>query len=162
MKVQIINRNSTRRATRDLLLEYDSSIMPPHPRAGGIPMVYPWGNDIENGGTALPPFPNASIIENIYPWEMQNLAIMGDWLYQFSKNSGYSGSREDFYNYFGLYLEHNRQEIIFDLFDNFPIIGEADKLYFDLDEKILYYWDGEYIPVNAMLITNTILNGGEA
>jgi hypothetical protein len=35
-------------------------------------------------------------------------------------------------------------------------------LYFDLDEKILYYWDNEYIPVNAMLITNTILNGGEA
>ena len=35
-------------------------------------------------------------------------------------------------------------------------------LYFDLDGKILYYWDNEYIPVNAMLITNTILNGGDA
>jgi hypothetical protein len=35
-------------------------------------------------------------------------------------------------------------------------------LYFDLDEKVLYYWNEEYIPVNTMLITNTILNGGEA
>jgi len=35
-------------------------------------------------------------------------------------------------------------------------------LYFDLNEKILYYWDGEYIPVNAMLIADTIVNGGDA
>jgi len=35
-------------------------------------------------------------------------------------------------------------------------------LYFDLNEKVLYYWNEGYIPVNAMLITNTILNGGEA
>ena len=34
---------------------------------------------------------------------------------------------------------------------------------FDLNEKILYYWGGEeYIPVNAMLIAETIVNGGEA
>ena len=38
-----------------------------------------------------------------------------------------------------------------------------EKLYFDLDDKILYYWSGtEYTPVNAMLIAHTILNGGEA
>jgi len=35
-------------------------------------------------------------------------------------------------------------------------------LYFDLDAKILYYWDKEYIPINAMLIARTILNGGGA
>ena len=35
-------------------------------------------------------------------------------------------------------------------------------LYFDLSEKVLYYWNEEYIPVNAMLIANTIVNGGEA
>jgi hypothetical protein len=34
-------------------------------------------------------------------------------------------------------------------------------LYFDLNEKILYYWDNAYIPVNAMLIAHTILDGGE-
>jgi len=35
-------------------------------------------------------------------------------------------------------------------------------LYFDLETKILYYWDNEYIPVNAMLIANTIIDGGDA
>ena len=75
---------------------------------------------------------------------------------------GYSGTREDFYYYFGSYLERNIQEILFDSYDNFPETGEINKLYFDLDEKILYYWNNEYIPVNAMLITDTILNGGEA
>ena len=29
-------------------------------------------------------------------------------------------------------------------------------------DKILYYWDDEYIPVNAMLITGTILNAGDS
>ena len=77
--------------------------------------------------------------------------------------SGYSGTREEFHRYFGSYLEDNRWEIVFDEFANFPETGVMDKLYFDLIEKILYYWSGtEYTPVNAMLITNTILEGGEA
>ena len=150
-----------RHRTRDLLLEYEPSIMPLHPRAGGLAILYPWGNNNDSGGV-MPPFPNPSAISSIYPWEMQNLAIMGDWLFAFAANSGYNGTREEFYKYFGSYLETNRQEILFETFENFPSVGTADMLYFDLDEKILYYWDGEYIPVNAMLITNTILQGGEA
>lgn len=150
-----------RHRTRDLLLEYEPTIMPLHPRAGGLAILYPWGNNNESG-SVMPPFPNPSAISSIYPWEMQNLAIMGDWLFAFAANSGYNGTREEFYRYFGSYLETNRQEILFETFDNFPSTGTQDMLYFDLDEKILYYWDGEYIPVNAMLITNTILHGGEA
>ena len=150
-----------RHRTRDLLLEYDANIMPPHPHAGGIPMIYPWG-DNNDSGTLLPPFPDYSVIESIYPWEMQHLAIMGDWLFVFAQSSGYNGTREEFYSRFGSYLETNRQEIVFDSYANFPSTGVQDMLYFDLDEKILYYWDNEYIPVNAMLIANTIVNGGEA
>lgn len=151
----------TRHRTRDLLLEYDSSIMPLHPRAGGLAMVYPWGNN-NDSGDVMPPFPDPSVIDAIYPWEMQNLAIMGDWLFAFAAKSGYNGTRQEFYKYFGSYLETNRQEIMFDEYNNFPAVGEQDMLYFDLNEKVLYYWNEEYIPVNAMLITNTILNGGEA
>ena len=150
-----------RHRTRDLLLEYEPTIMPLHPRAGGLAIVYPWGNNNEAGGV-MPPFPNPSAISSIYPWEMQNLAILGDWLFSFAANSGYKGTREEFYKYFGTYLETNRQEILFETFDNFPSVGTEDMLYFDLNEKILYYWDGEYIPVNAMLIANTIVQGGEA
>lgn len=153
--------NLNRHLTRDLLLEYDSAIMPPHPRAGGIPIIYPWGDD-NSSGVLMPPFPDPTAIESIYPWEMQNLAVMGDWLYAFAKGSGYTGSREEFYSHFGYYLEQNHQEILFDSFSNFPTTGAQNMLYFDLDEKVLYYWNEEYIPVNAMLITNTILNGGEA
>lgn len=150
-----------RHRTRDLLLEYEPTIMPLHPRAGGLAIVYPWGNNNDSGGV-MPPFPNPSAISAIYPWEMQNLAIMGDWLFAFAANSGYKGTREEFYKYFGTYLETNRQEILFETFDNFPSVGTKDMLYFDLNEKILYYWDGEYIPANAMLIANTIVQGGEA
>lgn len=151
----------TRHRTRDLLLEYEPTIMPLHPRAGGLAVLYPWGNN-NDSGSVMPPFPNPSAISSIYPWEMQNLAIMGDWLFNFAANSGYKGTREEFYKYFGTYLETNRQEILFETFDNFPSVGTKDMLYFDLDEKILYYWDNEYIPVNAMLIANTILHGGDA
>ena len=151
----------TRHRTRDLLLEYEPTIMPLHPRAGGLAVLYPWGNN-NDSGSVMPPFPNPSAISSIYPWEMQNLAIMGDWLFSFAANSGYKGTREEFYKYFGTYLETNRQEILFETFDNFPSIGTEDMLYFDLNEKILYYWDNEYIPVNAMLIANTILHGGDA
>lgn len=151
----------TRHRTRDLLLEYEPSIMPLHPRAGGLAMVYPWGNN-NDSGALMPPFPDPSAIAQIYPWEMQNLAIMGDWLFAFAAGSGYTGSREEFYKYFGSYLETNRKEILFDTFDKFPATGKQDILYFDLNEKILYYWDNEYIPVNAMLIAETIVNGGEA
>lgn len=151
----------TRHRTRDLLLEYEPTIMPLHPRAGGLAVLYPWGNN-NDSGSVMPPFPNPSAISSIYPWEMQNLAIMGDWLFNFAANSGYKGTREEFYKYFGTYLETNRQEILFETFDNFPSVGTEDMLYFDLNEKILYYWDGEYIPANAMLIANTILHGGDA
>ena len=71
--------------------------------------------------------------------------------------SGYHGTREEFHHYFGSYLESNDWEILFETYDNFPQTGRQDKLYFDLNERILYYWNNEYIPVNAMLITNTIL-----
>ena len=154
--------NLARHLTRDLLLEYDSRIVPPHPRAGGLAMVYPWGDDVPQNSSLLPPFPNPSAIESIYPWEMQNLAIMGDWLFSFAARSGYNGTREEFYKYFGSYLESNRQEILFETFENFPSVGTKDMLYFDLNEKILYYWDQEYIPINALLIAHTILDGGEA
>lgn len=124
-------------------------------------MVYPWGND-NSSGAIMPPFPDPTAISSIYPWSMQDLAIMGDWLFALAASSGYKGTRVEFYANFGSYLEKNRQEIVFDTFDNFPNPGVQDMLYFDLNEKILYYWDNEYIPVNAMLIAETIVNGGEA
>lgn len=97
--------NKERKRTRDLLLEYDYTIMPPHPRPGGLIVLYPWSTSSYDSGT---------------------------------------------------------RSIMFTTYDTFPEQGITNKLYFDLDEKILYYWDNEYIPVNAMLIANTTIDGGEA
>ena len=155
---------SNRERTRDLLLEYDMRIMPPRPRAAGIAMVYPWLNsNYSDEGWVTLPIPQTEEFASVYPWESIGLNILGDQIYLLAAQSGYTGTREQFHRYFGMYLENNDWEILFEEFVNFPEEGETDKLYFDLDEKILYYWNGTgYTPVNAMLITDTILNGGDA
>ena len=156
---------SNRERTRDLLLEYDIRIMPPRPRAAGLAMVYPWlnSNTSDQGWINIPPIPDTPEFQVVYPWESVGLSILGDQIYMLAANSGYTGTREEFHRYFGSYLQTNSWEILFESYNNFPQVGQQDKLYFDLDENILYYWTGtEYNPVNAMLITNTILEGGEA
>ena len=155
---------SNRERTRDLLLEYDLRIMPPRPRAAGLAMIYPWlnSNGEDEGWTNIPPIPNTAEFSTVYPWESIGLNILGDQIYLLAARSGYMGSREEFHQYFGSYLENNRWEILFESYNNFPQVGEQEKLYFDLDEKILYYWTGTaYSPVNATLIANTVINGGE-
>ena len=155
---------SNRERTRDLLLEYDLRIMPPRPRAAGLAMVYPWLNsNSESQGWIVPPIPDTAEFKVVYPWETIGLSILGDQIYMLAAQSGYHGTREEFHHYFGSYLETNSWEILFEQYENFPTVGLQTKLYFDLGENILYYWDGtEYTPVNAMLIANTILEGGGA
>lgn len=120
--------------TRDLLLEYDSRIMPPRPRAAGLGIIYPWENRIIN-----------DLINQLF-----NFAI----------NTGYNGTETEFKNGFGSYLA--KKEIIFDVFNNFPQEGASNSLYFDLNDKILYYWDNEYKPINTLLIEGTILDAGSS
>lgn len=125
---------SERQRTRDLLLEYDISIVPPRPRAAGLGIIYPWENFV-----------------------VSNLAQQ---LFLMAQKSGFTGTENEFKTGFGAFLE--QKPIIYDFFSNFPEVGDINKLYFDLDEKILYYWENEYIPVNAMLIANTIMECGTA
>lgn len=154
---------SNRERTRDLLLEYDIHIVPPRPRTAGLAMIYPWLNsNMTSEGWVTIPIPETAEFASVYPWESIGLNILGDQIYLLAARSGYTGTREEFHRYFGSYLTTNNWEILFEEYNNFPYPGEVNKLYFDLGEKILYYWNNEYIPVNAMLITNTILEGGEA
>lgn len=153
-----------RRRTRDLLLEYDRAIMPPRPRAAGLGLIYSWLNSNTPSTDIIynVPVPSTAEFSVVYPWETLGLSLLSDQIFVLASNSGYTGTREEFHRYFGTYLERNRQEILFETFNNFPQVGSSEMLYFDLDEKILYYWDQEYIPVNAMLIANTLIDGGEA
>ncbi len=155
---------NSRRRTRDLLLEYDRLVMPPRPRAAGLSLIYTWlhGNTPNTDTIYSVPIPETAEFSIVYPWESIGLSILGDQIYILASRSGYTGTREEFHKNFGKYLENNRQEILFEEYANFPEVGSKEMLYFDLNEKILYYWDKEYIPVNAMLIAQTMLDGGEA
>lgn len=149
---------SSRERTRDLLLEYDTHIVPPHPRTAGLAMVFPWLNsNVEEQGWITPPIPDTTEFQTVYPWENIGLSILSDQIYLLASQSGYHGTREEFHRHFGSYIENNKWEILFESFQNFPETGANDKLYFDLNENILYYWNDKYIPVNAMLITNSVL-----
>ena len=123
--------------TRDLLLEYDRDICPPRPRQAGLDIIYPWEN--------------------------YSLTVFARQLFELAANSGYDGTEQEFITNFGSYL--TGKEVYYSNYDEFPETGEVEKLYFALDEKILYYCDEndlEYKPVKATLIEDTILYNGDA
>lgn len=135
-----------RRRTRDLLLEYDSAIMPLHPHAAGLRMVYPWEmyghSSSEGSGSGF------------------TLEELANGLYELARLSGFQGTQNFFFNNFGRYIQD--KEVNFLHLNEFEEHGKEDQLYFNLDDKILYYWDkNQYIPVNAMLVANAVLEGGE-
>jgi len=99
-----------------------------------------------------------SSIKSVYPWENMQLSFFAGQLYTLAKEGGYEGTIDDFTTNFGKLLE--KKNIEYMERDSFPEQGEISKLYFDTQEKILYYWDGEYYPVNTTLITNTVIEGG--
>lgn len=162
MKAANLNWNYERQRTRDLLLEYDTNIMPPRPRAGGICVLYPWGSAVfENViDTSIPHQIHTTTLSMVYPWENTSLNVLNHQLYLLAVANGFEGTEEDFKQLFTSYV--GPRSIMFTTYSEFPETGIASKLYFDLEEKILYYWENQYIPVNAMLIANTSLNGGEA
>ena len=150
-----------RSRTRDLLLEYDKAIMPPRPRAAGLSNIYSWGSTILSDMDTLDvPIPHQKDVSIIYPWENTSLSIFSNQLYKVAVINGFVGTEKEFLDRFVNYVSD--KQIVFEEYANFPQYGSTSKLYFDLDEKILYYWEDEYIPVNAMLIANTIIEGGEA
>ena len=152
--------NYERYRTRDLLLEYDKSIMPPRPRAAGLSNIYSWGSTIPTDADTLDaPVPIQKNLSIIYPWENTTLGILSSQLYQISRSSGFVGTMEDFSSNFGKYLQVH--PLICANYADFPESGDSTNLYFDLNEKILYYWQDEYIPVNAMLLANAIINCNE-
>jgi hypothetical protein len=109
---------------------------------------------------SIPHNPHTTKLSMIYPWENTSLNILNHQLYLIAVQSGFDGTEEDFKELFKGYV--GPRSIMFATYSAFPDTGITDKLYFDLETKILYYWDEEYIPVNAMLIAETRLDGGEA
>lgn len=149
-----LNWNEERWRTRDRLLEYDISIMPPAPHTGGI--ITP------------------------YPWENTTLSMLSHQLYQIAANNGFTGTEQDFL----LKFSSNENEVVVGTIATFPIEGNTKYLYLDQETGILYYFKifdeaidasaaerigavmvsstNVYIPVRAMLLENTILDCGDA
>ena len=101
-----------------------------------------------------------SSISTVYPWENMQISFFAGQLYGFARANGYEGDIESFSEKFATLLAEKTIKYL--PRSNFPIEGENDCLYFDTEEKILYYWDDGYYPINATLIANTIIDGGEA
>lgn len=133
IKEVVLDMSKERRRTRDLLL------------------------DAENPAT---PTSYISSIKAVYPWENMQTSFLAGQLYTLAKLSGYTGDEEDFSQKFGELLAE--KSLVYSLRANFPDEGVENMLYFATDEKILYYWNGEYLPVKTTLIEGTNIEGGEA
>ena len=128
-----LDMNKERRRTRDLLL------------------------DAENPAN---PTEYISSIRAVYPWENMQLSFLAGQLYAYAKSVGYEGTAEDFNKQFNSMLAEKAVHYL--SYNDFPVEGEENHLYFDTENKILFYWDKEYLPINATLIMNTTINGGGA
>ena len=140
---------SSRTDTRDLLIEYHLGLVPPRPLVDG------------ETNTSVPLDPKSKEFKYIYPWDTETLVMLKQQLYSLAANSGYTGTFEEFHSSFGAYLENSKQEIVFDIYNHFPQVGDDQHLYFDTNDKILYYWDNAYIPIVNNL-EHFILNCGDA
>lgn len=133
IKEVALDMNKERRRTRDLLLDAQNP---------SIPSSY------------------ISNIRAVYPWENMQLSFFAGQLYAYAAVNGYEGTADDFNKQFSNMLAE--KTIHYVSRDDFPIEGEENHLYFDTNEKILYYWDQGYYPVSTTLITNTVIDGGGA
>ena len=84
--------NRERKRTRDRLLDYEFTIVPPHPHSGGIPFIFPIETD-----SSIPILDAAStVLPIIYPWENVQLDFLEDEIF------GYQLVK---YNYFYYFLQ---------------------------------------------------------
>ena len=123
-----------------------------------------------------------SSIRTVYPWENLELNALSEKIYKIAQKYGYNNTEEAFWTRF------SEGTVIVDTADNFPSIGEENKLYLDKNNGIVYYFmtttqkvNNElinaigafitedsteeitylYIPIRAMPIENLIIKGGD-
>lgn len=171
-----LNWNRERWRTRDRLIEYDFSIVPPHPHSAGIPFVYPM-EDMDLS-PMLPLEINNSDLPIIYPWEEMHTALIEREIYLIARKNGYDGTPEQLWDIFSA-----EGFVISGTIETFPVPGNPKNLYLDEETGVLYYYreligapnyeaieavgavivgTGIYIPVRALLMEDTILNCGNA
>lgn len=151
--------NRERYRTRDRLLDFTTSMLPPHLEQEGPSLVYPYAN--------------------------VNLAMLEQEILAIAESYGFEGNMDALWNRL-----LSISGIVRDIVTNFPEIGEPNVFYLDTESDILYYYKQTtsqvdpataeengiyiagfdeqtgttylYIPVRAMLIEDSILNGGNS
>lgn len=101
------------------------------------------------------------------PMKVMPNSMFKELMYRYVKSCGYTGSKDDVEEAFLGALTGGGGDIIVRLArDDFPEIGEEQKIYYDSNSNFMYLWDeGAYIQVNGAssgLAENTILYGGNA
>ena len=82
-------------------------------------------------GKEITPF---SSINTVYPWKDIQLKVLSEKIYQIAQKYGYTNTKEAFWTKF------NEGTVIVDSVENFPPIGEENKLYLDKNSGIVYYF----------------------
>ena len=170
--------NRERKRTRDRLLDYEFTIVPPHPHSGGIPFIFPIETD-----SSIPILDAAStVLPIIYPWENVQLDFLEDEIFAIARRNGFEGTKSQLWDVFS-----RDGYVVQATLDTFPWPGNPKNLYLDSETGIVYYFKTSstinyenaenagaiirqldtniyylYIPVRALLIENTILDSGDA
>lgn len=140
-----LNWNTERWRTRDRLLDYDITIVPPHPHSGGITYHFLLKDE---DLSPIMPFPEAhSSLPFIYPWEAINLYELEKSIYLIAQRNGYTGSEDTLWNRF------SNGTVVTGTLDTFPIPGDELNLYFDKETEILYYFKAVSNHINVDAVT---------
>lgn len=67
----------------------------------------------------LPPDPQHAVLKKIYPWDEYNKTLVMQWLYAQARDTGFTGTLEDFKQRYGAYVESTDPQDIYDLIENY-------------------------------------------
>lgn len=90
----------------------------------------------------IPPDPQHVVLKKIYPWDKYNIELVTSWLYEQAKQTGFTGTLNDFKLRYGEYIESLDISQVYELIDHYtdnyhitPLLGSEQIL--NTKDKIL-------------------------
>lgn len=90
----------------------------------------------------IPPDPQHVVLKKIYPWDKYNIELVTSWLYEQAKQTGFTGTLNDFKLRYGEYIESLDISRVYELIDHYtdnyhitPLLGSEQIL--NTKDKIL-------------------------
>lgn len=90
----------------------------------------------------LLPYPVAAQVHSIYPWGNYSSLSLNKAILELAASYGFNGNEQDFWNKF------NKYNIVTGTLETFPVPGNINDLYFDIEANILYYYKETATPNN--------------